>query len=99
MATLYISEYESLALDNAGRTVQIVKEAAITTQTVTPGATHTESSAFNARTRFVRIHTDTACTILFGASPVATATNGPRLAADQTEIFGVSGGMKLSCIT
>ena len=46
---------------------------------------------------FIRVNTDTACCIAVGASPVATTSNS-RLAANQTEYFGVTQGDTLSVI-
>ena len=60
-------------------------------QTVTTSGTSTQSSAFNAATTIIRVHTDTVCNIKIGSNPTAAATS-MRLAADQTEYFGVNGG-------
>jgi hypothetical protein len=48
----------------------------------------------------VRIHTDAICSISFGTAPTATATNR-RLAANQTEYFGVplGGSYKVAVIS
>lgn len=74
---------------------QAPQEPVITEQTVTswPAA----SNPFNAKTQFVRIHTDSICSIAFGQSPSATTSN-KRLAANQTEFFGVTAGMSVSVI-
>lgn len=104
MSTLYITEY---AKQGGGHPlgIPVAEEPAITTQTVSFTATHGESSAFNANTSLVRIHTDGICSILFGTAPVAT-TSHPRLAANQTEYFavvapGASGAtaLKVSAVT
>jgi len=90
MSTLYITEYPDW---DAG----LPKEPPIAQQTVS-FSTSTQSSAFNANTRIVRIHTDAICSIEFGASPTAT-TSKRRLPADATEYFAVEGGMKVAAIT
>ena len=60
--------------------------------------TSAQSSAFNAATRFIRVHTDAICSILIGSNPTAT-TAKKRLAADQTEYFAVNSGDKIAAIT
>jgi hypothetical protein len=93
MAKVYIAEFSGLA----GHGAQ-VGSGLITQQVVAIGA-ETDSAAFNAATAFIRVHADAICSITIGASPTAT-TNMMRLAADQTEYFGVVGGVdKLSVIT
>jgi hypothetical protein len=46
------------------------------------------SAAFNAKTTFVRLHTDAVCSIKFGTNPTASATTA-RMAAGQIEYHGV----------
>jgi len=45
----------------------------------------------------VRLHADSVCSVLFGTNPTATTANA-RMAAGQTEYFGVAPGMKVSVI-
>ena len=72
MAKLYITEYAALGPGGAGGTVaQIAYEPPIASQVVT-FTTTTQSSSFNAATKFVLIHTDAICSIEFGTSPTAT---------------------------
>jgi len=54
-------------------------------------STTTQSAAFNAKTRMVRIHTDSICSIEFGTNPTATTSTG-RMAAGATEYHGVPVG-------
>ena len=96
MAVAYISEYSKFAPDPSG-VGQVPQEPAIVNQTVAIGNV-ASSDAFNAATRFVRIHVDAICSIKFGAAPTAT-TDDARLAAGQTEYFGVNPGDKVSVIT
>jgi hypothetical protein len=58
------------------------------------------SSAFNAATTYVRIHTDAICSISFGTAPTAT-TSTMRMVAGQTEYFAVPVGrsFKVAAIT
>ena len=60
-------------------------------QTVAIAAGSNASAAFNANTRFIRVHTDAICSVVIGEAPVAAATNG-RMAANQTEYFAVRHG-------
>lgn len=99
MATLYITEYATVAtLPNA--TGQVALEPAIAEQTVAIGVSSAASAAFNAKTRLVRLHTDSVCSIKLGLSPTAAATNG-RLAANQTEFRAVpeNGSFQVAVIT
>lgn len=89
MAVLYITEYAELAIGPAGRVGQMPMEPFLAKQTVAIGGASVQSSAFNAKTRFVRLHTDAICSVAIDTSPTATATDG-RLAANQTEYRDVS---------
>jgi hypothetical protein len=97
MAKVYITEYCTSPKEN-GILLQAPQEPALTTQTVAIGGASAQSSAFNAKTKFVRIHADAVCSILFGENPTATA-NSPRLAAGVSEYFGVIPGQKIAVIT
>ena len=97
MATLYIAEY-SFIPRQTGDGVQIAQMPPLAEQTVAIGAGSTSSSAFNANTRYIRVHTDVICSIAFGAAPTATVTNS-RLSANSTEYFGVTSGQKIAVIT
>jgi hypothetical protein len=99
MAVLYITEYAWMAsVPNAGP--QMPMEPPVAEQTVAIGGTSAQSATFNAKTRFVRLHTDAICSVEFGTNPTATATDG-RLAANQTEYRGVpeGGTLKVAVIT
>lgn len=96
MAKAYISEYEQVP-QQAGVLIQCGYEPGITTQVVT-FTTTTQSAAFNAKTKFIRVHVDAICSYAFGDDPTAT-TSTPRMAASQTEIFGVYPGQKVAFVT
>lgn len=99
MAVLDISEYAELACDVNGHMIEAGLEPALTVQQVTVDVSSAQSAQFNAKTRVVRVHTDVPCRILFGADPTVTENNGKRLAAGQTEYFGVNGQpMKVAVI-
>lgn len=82
-----------------GGHIQAALQAPLAEQKLTIG-TEVKSSAFNARTKYVRLHTDAICSILFGTAPTASAANA-RMAANATEYFGVPMGAayKVSVIT
>lgn len=99
MATLYITEYSRLMIDDRGATVVVGQEPSLT-QTAAIGGGSTQSAAFRPNTKFVRLHTDAICNVAFSAdtSAVAIANASLRLAANQTEFFGISGGGLLAVI-
>ena len=97
MATLYIEEFASLPALSNGQAIQAGLQPSVAAQTVAIGAASAQSSAFNASTKFVRLHTDVVCSYLFGADPTATATS-PRMPADATEYFAVIAGQKVAVI-
>lgn len=98
MATIYVSEYRDLVIDQTGRLAQTIKAPADVIQTISITASSQQTSAFGNMTRFIRVATDTACHILIGTNPTATATS-EYLPAGQVEIYGVNPGMKLAVIT
>lgn len=70
----------------------------LTTQTVAIGGSSTQSSAFDAKTKMVAVHTDAICSVEFGSNPTATASSR-RMAANTTEYFEVTGAHKIAVIT
>src|SRR5258708_27402227 len=101
MAKLYVTEYSDEGQTVRGASQIAAENAATVEQTpVVISGSSLSSAAFAATTQFVRIHTDAICSIAFGTAPTATA-NTRRLAADQTEYFGVPLGAsyKVAVIT
>lgn len=94
MATLYITEFRYIG----DRGVQAAECPPLADQTVSIGGGSLQSAAFNDGTKFIRVHTDTNCSVLVGANPTAT-TGKLRIAAGQTEYFSVQGGQKIAVIT
>jgi len=92
MSKLYISEYARVtAASGPGTAVaQVPEEPPLATQVVDFTSGVAQSAAFNAKTRFVRLQADAACSLRFAANPTAT-TNDPRLPADQVEFRGIAG--------
>lgn len=86
MAKVYISEYARGALGSRG-TIYSAEEPPVATQVLDPAGTHL-SAVFNKETRFIRVHTDSIISYKIGTAPTA-ATTDARMAANQTEYFGV----------
>ncbi len=102
MATLYITEFQRLANISQWQGnvfLQIPENPEVANQTVAIGGASASSAAFNALTKFIRVHADAICSVAVGGtSPVATATQR-RMASNQTEYFGVNPGDKIAVIT
>jgi len=97
MAKLYVTEFRNVGA--ATEMFLLPLAPPVVDQTpVAIGVGSVQSAAFNAGTRFVRLHADAICSIAFGADPTATANNA-RLAANQTEYFAVSPDHKVAVIT
>lgn len=96
MAVCYISEFSDLA---HVKTCNVAMMPPLAEQTVAIGA-EADSNAFNASTRFIRVHVDAICSIAIGLTPTAS-TSTLRMAANTTEYFGVprGAGYKISVIT
>jgi hypothetical protein len=97
MAILDVTHYRDLALASVGGAVQAGREPALSNQQVAIGAGSVQSAVFPSGTKMVRVHTDVACRVAFGSSPTAAATS-MRMAAGQTEYFGVMEGHKVAVI-
>lgn len=92
MAVVFIEEFAE------GSASAPAQQPALAVQTIAIGAGSVQSAAFNSATRVVRLHTDAICSYRFGPNPTAIATTA-RLAAGQTEYFGVKPGDKVAIIT
>lgn len=103
MSKLYISEYARVtqASGPGNAMVQAPEEPPLATQVVDFTSGAAQSAAFNAKTRFVRLHADAVCSVKFGAAPTATA-NDARMAAGLTEFRGIptdGSAVKVSAIS
>jgi hypothetical protein len=92
-----IREYADVILAPGGK-VMAGREPAVTSQTATISGTSTQSAAFNAATRFIRIHVNATCSLDFGSNPIAVEGECD-MAAGQTEYFGVVAGQKVAFIS
>ena len=91
MATLYIEEYAAAPIFSGGQMMQVAMQPPLARQTVSIGVGSVQSSAMNAGTKLVRVHTDVVCSVRFGTDPTAVATDA-RMAAGQTEYWSVPPG-------
>ncbi len=96
MAKAYISEYSEVPV-LTGKVIPTGMEPAAAEQVVT-FTTTTQSAAFGATTKYIRVHVDAICSYKVGSNPTAT-TNTPRMAAGSTEFFGVNPGDKIAFVT
>lgn len=97
MAILNVTEYTSVAKDKFSNRIPVGQEPANATQDVSVGAGSTQSNAFAATTRMVRVVADVDSRILFGSNPTATSTS-ILVVAGQAEYFGVEPGTKVAAI-
>jgi hypothetical protein len=105
MATLYITEFKGAAQQVGERSwgagpgvVSFAAQPPLAEQTVAIAGSSAQSNALSANTYLVRVSTDAICSVLFGSNPTAT-TASARMAAGQTEYFGVAPGMKVAVIS
>lgn len=98
--TVYLTEFAGILIGPQGTQAQVALEPAITDQTITSSGVAASSSAVNASTILVRVHTDSIICVVSGTSPTAT-TGKRRMQADSTEYFAVPKGQswKFSVIT
>ncbi|MCA0276261.1 MAG: hypothetical protein LCH86_09665 [Proteobacteria bacterium] len=97
MADIYITEYTMLARDGGNFLIPTGQEPSIAEQQIANPAASTQSSAFNAQTRFIMVHASAAAHIAIGTNPTAVTTKH-RLGAGETRFYGVPGGYKLAAI-
>lgn len=95
MSALTITEYANV-LPNG-----VFVEPAIATQSVTFTATSVQSSAFDAKTRFVRLSSDATCTVIFGTNPTAVTATANRLLINTPSVHYVGNGaaLKVAVVT
>jgi hypothetical protein len=100
MTKAYISEYSNAPQAQLGNIIMCGAEPSVTTPQVLDysGGVAT-SAAFNASTRFIRLHVDSIASFRFSTAGTAATTSYPRMAAGATEFFGVNPGDKVSVIT
>lgn len=92
--SLYIAEFDGVL---TGRP-PMANMPPVAEQKISIGGTSTQSSAFNGKTTYIRVHAAAICSIAVGNNPTATTSN-MRMAAGQTEYFVVKAGDKIAVIT
>ena len=99
MATVYVTEYVHAAVDQ-GKALPVGFGPPTATQVVGIGGSSSLSAPFGPNTTLIRVHSDSICSVLVGTTNTTTATaTGPRMAAGQTEYFGVAPGMVIAVIS
>lgn len=96
MATLWVTEYDKFPSPR-GVVLPIANEPRVANQTVT-FTTTTQSAAFNAETRYVRVISTTNCHLEFGSNPTAT-TSTQFLPANTEAWRQVVPGDKVAAVT
>lgn len=97
MALLFITEFAATYRDHAVGGGAAFQPPVVDQTPIANNGGSTQSAAFNAFTRLIRVHTDGICSIAIGANPTATTSN-MRLATNSTEYFAVVPGQKLAVI-
>src|SRR5271163_2617991 len=104
MASLYIQEFQGVGypqLQNSfiGAALSTALLPSTSQPVLTISGSPSLSNAFALTTILIRVHCDSICSIVVGGlNPVAN-TSSMRLAASQTEYFGVRAGEFLSVIS
>lgn len=88
MAFLYITEYNQLIVTGTGRGGVPVEPAIAYQRVVNTGAS-AASAVLNPKTVFVRLHADSICSFKVGAGTPTAVVGENRMAANQTEYFGI----------
>lgn len=97
MAQLEIAECGALATLGNDAMPALVMPPRVQQQVAIGGAS-VQSAAFGNGTYLVRVQTDVACRLAFGANPTAAATSSVRMAAETVEVFNVLAGDKVAVI-
>ena len=97
MSKAYVTEYSGPLM---GGNAQVVSSRSIRTQVVdfSGGAART-ALPFSDNTKIVRVNVDAICCKKTGDVNVAASTSDERMAADNTEYFGVQPGDYMSFIS
>ena len=100
MATLYITEYPNVGYFNGNPIGGAPLEPPVANQTITLGASSTQSATLNPSTQYVRLSTDTIAGIQIGNNPTAGASSR-RMPANtfQDVSIPLSSGFKVAAIT
>lgn len=96
---LFITEYAGPPQGPNGSIIMCGAEPPVATpQVIDFSGGATASAAFNAKTTFIRVHTNAICSLRFSTAGTAATTSYPRMAASSTEFYGVQPGDKVNVI-
>jgi hypothetical protein len=98
MSTLKIREYQRLADVYPGGSAPIAQEPGLDQTAVTFTATHGESAAFSASTKYIGIKADAAFCYVVSKAGTAATTNAIDQAAGEVLYLGVSPGHIISVV-
>ena len=99
MATISIEEFSEMARDVNGHVIPVGGQPSVTRQVLT-FTTTTESSAFNAATKFIRVVPSADCYVRFGAATqTAITATDMLLKSGVIEYFGVVPGQVMAAVT
>ena len=97
MAKIYITELANKGAAESGVSIEVASMPPLAEQTITVTGSSAQSAAFNAKTKFIRVATDTPVNLAFGSNPTAT-TSLLYLPSGAVEYFAVTPGMKVAAI-
>jgi hypothetical protein len=92
-----MSSGTTLARDRFGQVIQAMRPGTVQNVAFTTGAS-AASAAIATSTSTVRLIATADCWVVFGAVPVASATNAARLRADREELFRVDPGDRIAVL-
>jgi LysM repeat protein len=98
MATIYVSEYTSMANALNGA-AQVAQHPGVQQQSMAITASSTTlPTAFTPQTRFIRVQNDSICSIAIGSGTPVAVTTKFRVPAETIEYHGVNPGDTLAVI-
>ena len=99
MSICYVTEFQHLATDAKGNILPAGDcDGSHVQQKFTFTATAGASAAFAGTTKFIRVSTDAAAFLKFGAAPTAVTATDIPVASGAPEYFGVKPGDKVSAV-
>lgn len=99
MATLYVAEFETMAWVGPSMIHRhpAAAQPALAAYAITITSPAAQGPTFNAKTRFIELHSDATCSFAIGSAAVATAN---RMAANEPpRYYGVNGSGYVSVIS
>jgi hypothetical protein len=97
MSTINVDQLKDIRTDDNGNRMQVAHMPPISTEDL-DGSSSDSSEAFDSTCNYIRVSTDTAIRLEFGANPTATTSSGTRMPANTVEYFGITQGHKVAVI-